>query len=390
MRILFVGDIFGRPGRTIVREHLAALVKEHAVDLCIANGENAAGGFGLTPQIAEEFFDLGIDVITTGNHVWDKRELVDYFNSAANEPYSPARRVLRPANYPAGTPGVGVYEGTTRGGVPYAVVNLQGRVFMANIDDPFRVADRLLEKISAKVIFVDFHAEATSEKVALGWYLAGRVTAVVGTHTHIPTADTRVLPGGTAYQTDVGMTGPYDSVIGVQKEQILQRFLTSLPARFEAAMNDVRFCAVLVDSDESTGKARSIQRIMLDEDGHEEDGKSWQVHNGRTSVTNETGRQQQAAAARGFDWRAFDAYLFDIDGTLLNSQDASALRGIPDGDAGDVRARGWAGGRSGTGQHGPDYSAAGAGAGGSVRGRRTRGTGCGDGADVCGGGGAGG
>ena len=281
MRILFVGDIFGRPGRNIVREHLAGLVKEHAVDLCIANGENAAGGFGLTPQIAEEFFDLGIDVITTGNHVWDKRELVDYLNSAADEPYSPARRVLRPANYPAGTPGVGVYEGTTRGGVPYAVVNLQGRVFMANIDDPFRVADRLLETISAKVIFVDFHAEATSEKVALGWYLAGRVTAVVGTHTHIPTADTRVLPGGTAYQTDVGMTGPYDSVIGVQKEQILQRFLTSLPARFEAAVNNVRFCAVLVESDESTGKARSIQRIMLDQDGHGEDGKSWQVHNGR-------------------------------------------------------------------------------------------------------------
>ena len=281
MRILFIGDIFGRPGRTIVREHLAALMKEHAVDLCIANGENAAGGFGLTPQIAEEFFDLGIDVITTGNHVWDKRELVDYFNSAVDEPYSPARRVLRPANYPAGTPGVGVYEGTTRGGVAYAVVNLQGRVFMANIDDPFRVADKLLEKITAKVIFVDFHAEATSEKVALGWYLTGRVTAVIGTHTHIPTADTRVLPGGTAYQTDVGMTGPYDSVIGVQKEQILQRFLTSLPARFEAAMNDVRFCAVLVESDESTGKARSIQRIMLDEDGHGEDGKSWQIHNGR-------------------------------------------------------------------------------------------------------------
>jgi hypothetical protein len=235
----------------------------------------------LTPQIAEEFFDLGVDVITTGNHVWDKRELVDYFNDAASEPYSPARRVLRPANYPAGTPGVGVYEGTSRTGVPYAVVNLQGRVFMANIDDPFRVADRLLEKITAKVIFVDFHAEATSEKVALGWYLDGRVTALIGTHTHIPTADTRVLPGGTAYQTDVGMTGPYDSVIGVQKEQILQRFLTSLPGRFEAAMNDVRFCAVLVECDDTTGKARDIQRIMLDEDGHGENGKSWQGKNGK-------------------------------------------------------------------------------------------------------------
>jgi metallophosphoesterase (TIGR00282 family) len=281
LRILFVGDIFGRPGRTILREHLSALMKEHSVDLCIANGENAAGGFGITPQIAEEFFDLGIDVITTGNHVWDKREIVEYFNGAANEPYSPAWRVLRPANYPAGTPGVGLYEGTTRAGVPYAVVNLQGRVFMVNIDDPFRVADQLLEKIAAKVIFVDFHAEATSEKVALGWYLDGRVTAVIGTHTHIPTADTRVLPGGTAYQTDVGMTGPYDSVIGVQKEQILQRFLTSLPGRFEAAMNDVRFSAVVVECDESTGKARSIQRIMLDEDGHDESGKCWQGKNGR-------------------------------------------------------------------------------------------------------------
>lgn len=267
MRILFIGDIFGRPGRTIVYEYLAALMKANAVDLCIANGENAAGGFGLTPAIAEEFLDIGIDVITTGNHVWDKRELTEYFNAAASEPYSPARRVLRPANYPAGTPGVGMYEGTTRAGVPYAVVNLQGRVFMANIDDPFRVADKLLETIKAKVIFVDFHAEATSEKVALGWYLDGRVTAVIGTHTHIPTADARLLPGGTAYQTDVGMTGPYDSVIGVQKEQILQRFLTSLPARFEAATKDVHFSAVLVECDEETGRARSIQRIMIDEDG---------------------------------------------------------------------------------------------------------------------------
>jgi 2',3'-cyclic-nucleotide 2'-phosphodiesterase len=275
LRILFIGDIFGRPGRTIVREHLASLMKEHAVDLCIANGENAAGGFGLTPQIAEEFFDLGIEVITTGNHVWDKRELVDYFNAAVNEPYSPARRVLRPANYPAGTPGIGVYEGSSRAGVPYAVVNLQGRVFMANIDDPFRVADKLLQSITAKVIFVDFHAEATSEKIALGWYLDGRVTALIGTHTHIPTADTRVLPSGTAYQTDVGMTGPYDSVIGVQKEQILQRFLTSLPGRFEAAVNDVRFCAVLVDCDEQTGKARRIRRIMVDENGNQEKDNCW-------------------------------------------------------------------------------------------------------------------
>ena len=212
-------------------------------------------------------------MLTTGNHVWDKRELIEYLNAAKDEPYSPARRLLRPANYPAGTPGVGLYEGATRAGAAYAVVNLQGRVFMPNIDDPFRVADRLLTQVAAKVVVVDFHAEATSEKVALGWYLEGRVTAVLGTHTHIPTADNRVLPGGTAYQTDVGMTGPYDSVIGVQKEQIVQRFLTSLPARFEAAVNDVRFCAALIDCDEQTGRARTIERIMIDENGCTEGGQ---------------------------------------------------------------------------------------------------------------------
>lgn len=265
MRILFIGDVFGRPGRAVVRENFAKLVSQYNVDISIINAENAAGGFGLTPQIAEEFFDLGANVLTTGNHVWDKREIIDYFNSANGEPYSPARRVLRPANYPAGTPGVGVYEGTTRSGIPFAVINLQGRVFMANIDDPFRVADQLLQQIKAKVVFIDFHAEATSEKVALGWYLDGRVTALVGTHTHIPTADTIVLPNGTAYQTDVGMTGPYDSVIGVQKEQIIQRFLNSLPGRFEAASGDARLCGVVVDCDETTGRARSIERIMIRE-----------------------------------------------------------------------------------------------------------------------------
>jgi 2',3'-cyclic-nucleotide 2'-phosphodiesterase len=263
LRILFIGDIFAKPGRTIVREHFSQLVSAHKIDLSIANVENSAGGFGVTPQLVEEFFDLGIDVLTTGNHVWDKREIVDYFNAAANEPYRPARRVLRPSNYPEGTPGVGVYEGTTRAGVPYAVINMQGRVFMANIDDPFRHADGLLKKIKAKVIFVDFHAEATSEKVALGWYLDGRVTALIGTHTHIPTADTTVLPGGTAFQTDCGMTGPYDGVIGVQKEQIIQRFLNSLPGRFEAATGDPRLCAVVVDCDDQTGKANSIERIII-------------------------------------------------------------------------------------------------------------------------------
>ena len=232
--------------------------------LTVANGENAAGGFGITPQIAEELFELGIDVITTGNHVWDKREIIDYMNSANGDEATLARRVLRPANYPAGSPGFGWYQGRTRGGVPYAVINLQGRVFMTSNDDPFRLADDLLkQQITAKVILVDFHAEATSEKVSMGWYLEGRATAVLGTHTHVPTADERVLKGGTAVQTDVGMTGPYDSVIGVQKELILQRFLTNMPGRFEPATDDVRLCATLIDCDATTGRATAVQRIML-------------------------------------------------------------------------------------------------------------------------------
>ena len=265
MRILFVGDIFGRPGRSIVHERLPKLQKEHAVDLTIANGENAAGGFGITPQIAEELFELGVDVITTGNHIWDKREIIDYMNSANGNEASLARRVLRPANYPAGSPGFGWYQGRTRDGVPYAVINLQGRVFMANNDDPFRLADELLKQITAKVIVVDIHAEATSEKLSLGWHLEGRVTAVLGTHTHVPTADEQVLPGGTAVQTDVGMTGPYDGVIGVQKELILHRFLTNMPARFEPATGDVRLCATLIDCNVETGRATAVQRIMLRE-----------------------------------------------------------------------------------------------------------------------------
>jgi metallophosphoesterase (TIGR00282 family) len=262
MQILFIGDIFGRPGRTIVKEKLPGLVKDHNIDLIIANGENSAAGFGITPQLAEDLFELGIDVITTGNHIWDKREIIDYFEAADGNPHSPARRVLRPANYAPDLPGWGVYEGEKKG-VPYAVVNLQGRVFMASNDDPFRVADTLLKSIKAKIIFVDFHAEATSEKVSLGWYLDGRVTVVVGTHTHIPTADENVFPGGTAFITDVGMTGPYDSVIGVRKELVIARFLNNMPARFEAATGDVRLCGVVVDCDEATGHARKIKRIML-------------------------------------------------------------------------------------------------------------------------------
>jgi len=249
MRILFIGDIFGRPGRTIVKDKLPGIVRDQMIDLVIANGENSAAGFGITGALAEELFELNIDVITTGNHVWDKREILDYFQMVEGNGHGPQRRVLRPANFPAE--------------IPYAVINLQGRVFMASNDDPFRVADQLLQKIEAKVIIVDFHAEATSEKISLGWYLDGRVTAVVGTHTHVPTADEQVLPKGTAYITDVGMTGPYDGVIGVKKELVVGKFLNGMPVRFEPATGDVRLCAVVIDCDEKTGKARDIERLML-------------------------------------------------------------------------------------------------------------------------------
>jgi len=262
MRILFIGDIFGRPGRTIVKEKLPELVEEHRADLIIANGENAAAGFGITPPLAEELFEMGIDVITTGNHVWDKREIYDYLQAENGNQHSMARRILRPANYPPSLPGTGLYEGR-KGEIDYAVINLQGRVFMASNDDPFRVADQLLEKIKAKVVVVDLHAEATSEKIALGWYLDGRVTAVLGTHTHVPTADERVLPQGTAYITDVGMSGPYESVIGVKKELVIQRFLTNMPARFEPASGDARLAAVVIECDERSGRASGIRRILI-------------------------------------------------------------------------------------------------------------------------------
>jgi len=262
LNILFIGDIFGRPGRTIVKERLPELVNKYSINLVIANSENAAAGFGITPQLAEELFELGIDVMTTGNHVWDKREIIEYFQMADSNPHSPARRVLRPANFSAGLPGWGLYEGQ-KNGTPYAVINLQGRVFMGQSDDPFRFADRILEKVKAKVIFVDFHAEATSEKNAFGWYLDGRVTAVVGTHTHIPTADETVLPGGTAYITDVGMTGPYESVIGVKKELVIDKFLSGMPARFEPASGDVRLCAVVVECDNNSGRATRMERLLV-------------------------------------------------------------------------------------------------------------------------------
>jgi len=251
VKILFIGDIFGAPGRRIVADHVEDIVNANQIDLAIANAENAAGGFGITPAIAEDLFKLGIDVLTSGNHVWDKRELYDYLK---RQP-----RLLRPANYPDG-PGSGLVTVRARNGVECAVMNLQGRTYMPSTDCPFRKADCLLSQIdpAVKVKFVDFHAEVTSEKMAMGWYLDGRVSAMVGTHTHVPTADTRILPGGTAYQTDCGMTGPYKSVIGVETDLILQRFLTGLPVRMEAAKGGAELHSVIVDVDEDTGKARAV------------------------------------------------------------------------------------------------------------------------------------
>jgi metallophosphoesterase (TIGR00282 family) len=252
LHILFVGDVFGSAGRRIVREHIGHVIAGRHVDLVIVNAENAAGGFGVTPAIANDLFDLGAHVLTTGNHVWDKKEIIDYLKSVPADSDDRPRRIIRPANYAPGSPGYGYYQGTLASGVDYAVINLQGRVFMASNEDPFRVADALLAKISAKVIVVDIHAEATSEKAALGWYLDGRVTAVIGTHTHVPTADNRVLTNGTAYQTDVGMSGPYDSIIGVEKQLVLDRFLTGMPAKFEAAKGDPRMAALLIECDPAT------------------------------------------------------------------------------------------------------------------------------------------
>jgi 2',3'-cyclic-nucleotide 2'-phosphodiesterase len=269
MNLLFVGDIFGSAGRRIVREHISHVRAAHNVDLTIMNVENAAGGFGVTPQIVDELFELGADAMTTGNHVWDKRELLDYLASVSADSHARARRVLRPANMQPGLPGYGVYEGVIANGphkgLPYAVLNLMGKVFMSGTNDPFHFATDLISGLKAKVILLDFHAEATSEKVAMGWHLDGKVTAVLGTHTHIPTADERILPGGTAFQTDVGMSGPYDSVIGVDKDIVLQRFLTGMPGKFEAAKGNPKMCATLVTCDPATGRATAIQRIMLGE-----------------------------------------------------------------------------------------------------------------------------
>jgi 2',3'-cyclic-nucleotide 2'-phosphodiesterase len=257
VRILFIGDIVGRPGRDLVRQGLSAIVDHHRIDLVIANAENAAAGFGITREIGEQLLDWGVDVMTSGNHIWDKKEALDYIGI---EP-----RLLRPANYPAGAPGRGSYLARTRDNVSVGVVNVMGRVFMLNIDDPFAVALKEIEALKqrARIIFVDFHAEATSEKIAMGWHLDGKVTAVVGTHTHVQTADERVLPRGTAYVTDVGMTGPHDSIIGVEIEAALGRFLTALPSKFDTATGNPRLNAVIVDADEQTGRATGIERLSL-------------------------------------------------------------------------------------------------------------------------------
>ena len=254
MNVLFVGDVVGRSGRKILAEKLPVVQEEHRIDFTIVNIENCAGGFGITPKLADKIFNLGVDVLTSGNHIWDRREVFEYFD---RQP-----RLLRPGNYPGGLPGQYCFFGETRLGSTVAVLNLQGRVFMPTIDCPFHFFEKHLEEVKARssVIIVDFHAEATSEKMAFSWFVDGKVSAVLGTHTHVPTADARVLPGGTAYITDVGMTGAYDSVIGMQIEGALKRFQTGLPGRLEPATGSPKFSAVVLDIDETTGFARSIQR----------------------------------------------------------------------------------------------------------------------------------
>jgi metallophosphoesterase (TIGR00282 family) len=257
MRLLLVGDIVGKPGREIFRRAMPLLRRRHDPDLVIVNIENAAGGSGVTRDTAEEILAAGAELLTSGNHIWDKKEALAYIDE---EP-----RLLRPINYPAAAPGRGLAILTARNAVRVAVINAMGRVHMAPLDNPFAVLDRAVAEVrrDTPVVLVDFHAEATSEKIALGWHLDGRVTAVIGTHTHVQTADEQILPGGTAYLTDVGMTGPHDSVIGVEKTAALARFLTNMPSRFETATGRPRLNAVLVTCDEHTGRATAIARLSL-------------------------------------------------------------------------------------------------------------------------------
>jgi 2',3'-cyclic-nucleotide 2'-phosphodiesterase len=256
MKVLIIGDVVARPGRLAVLERIQDLREQHSIDLAIMNAENVAGGFSITPRLADELFQSGIDVMTSGNHIYDKREVLPYI---VQQP-----RLLRPANYPPGSPGNGVWTGEVRG-VPVAVINLIGRVFMPPADDPFRAADEAVNSLPAevKVRIVDMHAEATSEKSAMGWYLDGRVSAVVGTHTHVQTADERILPQGTAYLTDIGMTGSYAGVIGMDRADVIARFTSAINKRAEHSTGDVRICAVVLDVDETTGRAREISRLAL-------------------------------------------------------------------------------------------------------------------------------
>lgn len=264
MKILFIGDVVGKPGRAAITGLLPGLKKEYGLDFVIANAENVSGGSGITQKTAAELFDAGVHVLTSGDHIWKKREIIEYLPTE--------KRILRPLNYPAGAPGEGWGVFTAGNGVPVAVINVNGRVFMDPIEHPFYETDKALAKVSslAKVIIVDVHAEATSEKVALGWYLDGRASAVIGTHTHIQTADERILPRGTGYLTDAGMTGPYDSVIGRKVEDVLSRFLTGLPARFDVAEENIRLNGVIITVDEQTGRTSAMERVQrpyVSEDG---------------------------------------------------------------------------------------------------------------------------
>jgi 2',3'-cyclic-nucleotide 2'-phosphodiesterase len=260
MKILFIGDIVGRPGRDLVRKHLKALAGSCGADLVIANGENAAAGVGITRDNTYELLGAGVDVLTSGNHIWDKREALEFIGA---EP-----RLIRPANYPAGTPGAGSYVATTAAGDRVGVINVMGRVFLAALDEPFRAAEREIARVrdaGAQVIILDMHAETTSEKMALCWYLDGQVTAIIGTHTHVQTADERILPGGTACLTDAGMTGPHDGVIGMDRAAVIARFVTGLPNRFEPASGDPRLHGAVITADAQTGRATAIERVALTE-----------------------------------------------------------------------------------------------------------------------------
>ena len=259
MRVLFAGDVVGRAGRHILKLGLAKLRETNDFDLVIANIENAAAGFGVTPDVADKFFAMGVDVLTSGNHIWDKKDILHYI---VREP-----RLLRPINYPATCPGSGAYVARTPSGEPVAVLNLQGRVFMPITDCPFQAAEREVPRLAreCRVIIVDMHGEATSEKTAMGWFLDGKVSAVLGTHTHIPTSDERILPGGTAYMTDVGMCGAFDSVIGIETETSLPRFLSSMPTKFETAKSNPWMNAVILEVDGESGRTRSIERVRITE-----------------------------------------------------------------------------------------------------------------------------